>query len=459
MWLRALSFLLLQGLGAVLGVLIAPEELRVPGLLAGMLAGGWLWVLHDALRGLRVLGWLRADDLQDAPLRRGLWGQLAGRMNLAARRREQAGSESERRLQNILSAMQASPNGVMLLDGQGRIEWLNQTAASHFGLNLLRDRLQPLTHLIRDPAFVAYMGDPGAHGKPVVLPGYAHSADNPMRISVQLHDYGQGTGTGPGSGVRRLLLTRDITVFEQAEAMRRDFVANVSHEIRTPLTVLAGFIETLQSLDLSEAERKDYLNLMAQQSNRMQTLVNDLLMLSRLEGSPPPGEGEWTRLDAFMGSLEQEGRSLSALLHADQPQQLDFAPSPLLELSGVVAELHSAMSNLVSNAVRYTPGGGAVRCGWIAFEDGSLEFWVRDSGPGIAPEHIPRITERFYRVDRSRSRESGGTGLGLAIVKHVAQRHGAELRIASEPGKGSRFAIVFPAARVRRIQERGGQSA
>jgi two-component system phosphate regulon sensor histidine kinase PhoR len=241
-------------------------------------------------------------------------------------------------------------------------------------------------------------------------------------------------------------------MFEQAEAMRRDFVANVSHEIRTPLTVLSGFVETLQTLPLEAAERARYLDLMAQQASRMQSLVNDLLMLSRLEGSPLPGAAEWSSVPTLMSQLEQEGRALSAVLNppiTGPAQQLVFEPAPRCELAGTAPELHSALSNLVSNAVRYTPAGGQVRCGWLQHPDGRSEFFVQDSGPGVAPEHIPRLTERFYRVDRSRSRDTGGTGLGLAIVKHVAQRHGAELKIESVLGKGSRFALVFPASRVR----------
>ena len=261
-----------------------------------------------------------------------------------------------------------------------------------------------------------------------------------MRISVQLHPYGEG---------RQLLLTRDITALEQAETMRRDFVANVSHEIRTPLTVLAGFVETLQNLPLDAEERARYLALMAQQSHRMETLVNDLLTLSRLEGSAAPTLMQWTRVRALMAQCEDEGRGLSSRLAPQAGHRLSFTVEGDLEIAGVPTELQSAMSNLLSNAVRYTPGGGEVAVSWRLLPDGRAEYAVRDSGPGIAKEHLPRLTERFYRVDRSRSRETGGTGLGLAIVKHIAQRHGAELRIESTVGKGSRFAILFPVTRLR----------
>jgi two-component system phosphate regulon sensor histidine kinase PhoR len=459
MLLRIFSFLLFQALGAWAGYHIAPEALQIRGMLAGMLGAGILWGLYDFTRGLRVLQWLRADALAVAPpLRLGLWGQVAERVSRAARMRERAARESEHRLQNVLSALQASPNGVLLLDAAGRIEWLNQTAAAHLGLDPTRDLQQHLVNLVRNPAFTAYLASGQYGGGGVTLPGRGHNSTNPVRLSVQLHEYGEG---------RRLLLSRDITLVEQAEAMRRDFVANVSHEIRTPLTVLSGFVETLQTLQLQEDERARYLDLMAQQAERMQALVNDLLMLSRLEGSPPPGEGEWVALPAMMRQLQQEAQTLSAVLHPVRPgvsprmpqgakkggQTLDFEPAPAYELAGANTELHSALSNLVSNAVRYTPADGTVRCGWRLLEsDGRMdcaEFWVQDTGPGIAAEHIPRLTERFYRVDRSRSRETGGTGLGLAIVKHVAQRHGAELKIDSTLGQGSRFALEFPAHRLR----------
>ncbi len=446
MLLRLLSFLLLQGLGGWAGVWLAPAALQIRGALLGMLAAGLLWVLVDFTRGLRVLQWLRQNDVSDVPLRLGLWGAVAERVRRMVRLREQATRESDRRLQDFLAALQASPNGVVLLDASGRIEWFNQTAAHHFGLEPGRDLLQHLVNLVRDPGFAAYMAGADFSAS-ITMPGRSHAAAHPVRLSVHLHPYGEG---------RRLLLSRDITMFEQAEAMRRDFVANVSHEIRTPLTVLSGFVETLQTLTLDATERARYLDLMAQQAERMQSLVSDLLMLSRLEGSPLPGMGEWVPVPALMHRLEQEARALSTVLNPPMTgaaQAIDFEPPPPRELSGMATELHSALSNLVSNAVRYTPADGQVRCGWLQHDDGRAEFYVQDSGPGIAPEHIPRLTERFYRVDRSRSRDSGGTGLGLAIVKHVAQRHGAELRIESTPGKGSRFAIVFPASRVRRLPQ------
>ena len=373
-----------------------------------------------------------------APAMRGIWGEVVDRTRRLLKNRDQQNQESQTRLDEFLAAMQASPSGVVLLDAQGRIEWCNQMATQHFGFDAQRDVLQHIANLVREPAFRAYMAS-GNFSHDVVIPGNASTPARPVKLSVHVHSYGKG---------RKLLLSRDITAVELAEAMRRDFVANVSHEIRTPLTVLAGFIETLQTLPLKEPERVRYLTLMAQQSQRMQTLVSDLLTLSRLEGSPFPDANEWMTTSALLAQCEQEARALSVVL-APQGHQLEFDAGPACEIAGVQTELYSAMSNLVTNAVRYTPEGGQVRVSWTLHSDGRGEFQVKDKGPGIAPEHLPRLTERFYRIDRSRSRETGGTGLGLAIVKHVAQRHGAELHIDSQPGHGSCFSIVFPAARVR----------
>ena len=278
------------------------------------------------------------------------------------------------------------------------------------------------------------------------MAGRDSSPSRPVMLSVHIYPYGVG---------RHLLLARDITALEQAEAMRRDFVANVSHEIRTPLTVLVGFVETLQTLDLSPEEHKHYLALMAQQAGRMQNLVQDLLTLSRLEGSPPPTYNDWFPVGQMLRQCAVEAHALSKLLTkgADVGHALSFpepeAPAMDWEIAGVQAELISAFSNLISNALRYTPAGGSVEVRWEGLLDGGARFSVKDSGPGIDPAHIGRLTERFYRVDRSRSRDTGGTGLGLAIVKHALQRHGAKLEIHSQLGAGATFSAVFPAHRLR----------
>lgn len=417
------------------------------GALAGLALAGVLWFVLDLWRAARVLRWLKGSDASPAPALRGLWGEVSDRARRLLRQREQQTQESQARLQEFLAAIQASPNGVVLLDKLGRIEWCNQIAAGHFGFDAQRDVLQQIGNLVRDPAFAAYYAA-GDDTREISIPGPGGTPSRPLRVSVHLHPYGDG---------RKLLLSRDVTALEQAEAMRRDFIANVSHEIRTPLTVLAGFVETLRTVSLNKHERARYLELMAQQSERMQTLVNDLLTLSRLEDNPPPGADRWTPVSALLEQCLQEAQTLSALLtdgeRAGHDLRLD--PAPDLhgrgEIAGALNELHSALSNLLNNAVRYTPAGGVIEVRWQLLPDGRAAFSVQDSGPGIAPEHIPRLTERFYRIDRSRSRETGGTGLGLAIVKHVAQRHGAELHIDSAPGLGSTFSIVFPASRVRAL--------
>ncbi|MBA3772426.1 MAG: phosphate regulon sensor histidine kinase PhoR [Ramlibacter sp.] len=429
---RFFSFLCWQLGGGLVGWWLAHDK----GAMGGIVAAALGWLALDSARGARVLAWLRRADMTGIPSVAGLWAEVVDRARRALRLREQEAAESARRLQEFLSAIQASPNGVVLLDPHGRIEWSNQTAAEQFGFDLQRDMMQQIANLVRDPAFTAYYQSAG--DQEIVIAGPRSSPSRPAKLSVQLHPYGEG---------RKLLLSRDVTAVEQADVMRRDFVANVSHEIRTPLTVLAGFVETLQNLPLDDEERARYLGLMSQQAHRMQTLVNDLLTLSRLEGSPLPGVGEWTPAAVLMAQCQQEAQGLSAVL--GKVHALIFEPAPAVEISGSPHELQSALSNLVSNAVRYTPARGSIHVQWGQLADGRGEFSVRDSGPGIAPEHISRLTERFYRVDRSRSRETGGTGLGLAIVKHVVQRHGAELKIDSTPGAGSTFAIEFPAGRLR----------
>ena len=437
MWFRLFVFVLVQAAAGLLGWL----WLGWPGALLGVVIGSTLTLALDSWRGVRFIRWMREPDLSAPPVTRGLWGEASYRVIRALRAEQLRARNSARRLDDFLTAIQASPNGVILLDPEGRIEWCNDIAGQHFGIDPRRDLLQHIGNLVREPAFTAYYAS-GDYEREAKLIGRADTPAHPVKLSVQLYRYGND---------HKLMLSRDITAVARADAMRRDFVANVSHEIRTPLTVLAGFIETMQTLPLSEAERASYLGLMAAQSERMRTLVNDLLTLSRLEGSPLPGASEHTDLAALLAQCETEARGLSGLLHPpdEQPQQLVFGPPPDFSLTGVASELRSALSNLINNAVRYTPAGGSIEVRSERLPDGRARIAVTDSGPGIAPEHLPRLGERFYRVDRSRSRESGGTGLGLAITKHVAQRHGGELQISSQPGKGSCFALVLPSSRVR----------
>lgn len=392
----------------------------------------------DAQQIGRLLEWLRNTD---APLPRRLsrqWMELASYVIRQRRRHKDRLAYSDKRLEDFLAAMQASPNGVVLMDADDRIEWFNQTAAQHFGLDARRDAQQHFTNLVRDPVIAAYFSARDFQHS-VLIAGRSSARSSAQRISVQLHVYGES---------RSLLLSSDVTAIEQAEAMRRDFVANVSHEIRTPLTVLGGFVETLQTLQLNEAERVRYLDLMAQQASRMQSLVDDLLTLSKLEGSPLPSDDGWIHVGSLMRQCADEGRVLSNLVWGSaQEIHVDFDAED--QIAGSESELHSALFNLVGNAVRYTPADKSISVSWRCEANGQGVVTVTDQGIGIAPDHIPRLTERFYRVDRSRSRETGGTGLGLAIVKHVLQRHDAELKIESTFGSGSSFQMVFPAHRVR----------
>ena len=417
--------------------------------LAGAFLGSLSWVLLNAIRAGRVLIWLRGEgDPRSMPLVGGIWGEVTQRTRRLLKQHLQNTQSSDQRLDDFLSAIQVSPNGVLLLDANGQIEWCNATAAEHFGLDAKADVSQHIGNLVRDPVFAAYLSE-GDFTHDVKIAGKNNSHTRPCRLAVQIHPYGLG---------RKLLLSNDITAVELSELMRRDFVANVSHEIRTPLTVLSGFVESLQTLPLNDFERDKYLGLMAQQANRMETLVNDLLILSRLEGSPSPLVDTWLKVSALMTICEQEARSLSDILSLstsvldvgqNKAQNFVFEISPALEIAGVQTELLSAMSNLINNAVRYTPIGGLIRVVFQVTEQGKAIFSVSDTGSGIASEHLSRLTERFYRVDTSRSRESGGTGLGLAIVKHVVQRHGGELTIESTLGKGSTFSFTLPAHRVR----------
>jgi two-component system phosphate regulon sensor histidine kinase PhoR len=404
-----------------------------------------LWWFWDAIRGLRVVYWLRYGNLAEVPSTFGLWGTVVDRTRRLLRARERAIKASEQRLKDFLSAIQASPNGVVLLDENFQIEWCNQTAAYQLGIEPERDIAQRIGNLVRDPIFSAYMTSSDVV-ESIVIEGRGKNPKMPLRISIQRHPYGEG---------KQLLITRDVTVVEQAEAMRRDFVANVSHEIRTPLTVLAGFVETLQTLKLSPQEQDNYLALMATQAQRMQSLVDDLLTLSRLEGSPIPGFTSHIALSQLMDTCQIESQQLSKLLFQDKiAQVIVFETDPMILdylVLGEQRELQSALSNLVSNAIRYTPQGGRIEVHAFISTDGNLNLQVKDTGPGILPEHLPRLTERFYRVDRSRSRESGGTGLGLAIVKHVMQRHGCQLQIASIAGQGSCFNLIFPPARWKQV--------
>jgi two-component system phosphate regulon sensor histidine kinase PhoR len=399
-----------------------------------------LFILIQDWKFSRFQKWLHSVPLQVNPDWNGAWLDVAARIHRQQLLADNIAKLNERRLQDFLLAIQASPNGVILLDGEARIDWCNDTAASHLGLDVKKDRLQHIVHLVRDPLFARYFAQDN-HPSEVLIDGRSTSVSNLRKLSVQLHKYGDG---------RLLLLSRDVTEVVKAEAMRRDFVANVSHEIRTPLTVLGGFVETLQSVPLDAQETQKYLQLMSSQAERMQSLVADLLTLSQLEATQSPNGQDYISLPDLVTQVMSEANSFTSLLAEQQvgkKHALVFDQVPLLWLMGSQKELFSALSNLVSNAIRYTPLGGLVHLTFSQTDD-QLTISVIDTGPGIASEHLPRLTERFYRIDQSRSRETGGTGLGLAITKHVMQRHGGELQIQSELGKGSTFNLIFPSSRI-----------
>ena len=336
----------------------------------------------------------------------------------------------ERQHKRFIEAFQASPNGIVMLDDQDQIEWCNAIAEQFLGLQFKRDALQRIHYIVRKPEFVQYMMS-RQYEEPVVLEKMGSASSLILRLQVF-----------PFSENRRLILIQDITDLSKAEAMRRDFVANVSHEMRTPLTVMMGFLETVQTLELPSEQKAQYLDMMMDQGKRMKNLVEDLLTLANLEANTQPAPMNSISMSYLMSLIKNDAYALSQGKHS-----LNFDLKTPCNLLGEEREVLSAFSNLVSNAIRYTPNVGSVSATWSVNAAGEGEFSVTDTGPGISPEHIPRLTERFYRIDRSRSRETGGTGLGLAIVKHVANRHQANLVIESTPGRGSTFTLRFPPAR------------
>jgi two-component system phosphate regulon sensor histidine kinase PhoR len=389
-----------------------------------------LALLFHTVQIAAFLRWLRRPARDALPPGRGLWEEAFATLHRHLKDRDEERERLRAALARFRDAGRALPDGVVILDREYRIEWANPTAARHFSIDARRDFGQPLANFVRQPDFVAWL-EAGDFREPLVLRGVRGETV----LLVRLIEFGDE---------QKLLNSRDVTAQEKLETMRRDFVANVSHELKTPITVLSGFVETLgdAGIETSAAQRRRYLALMAEQARRMQQLIEDLLTLSALESSPAPADEQSIDMRAFVGQLAEEARVLSAGRH-DVVVDVDSDS----RLVGSARELHSAFSNLVSNAVRYTPEGGTVTLTW-RLADARGVFAVKDTGIGVETRHIPRLTERFYRVDQGRSRDSGGTGLGLAIVKHVLTRHQAGLEVESEFGKGSTFRAEFPAARV-----------
>jgi two-component system phosphate regulon sensor histidine kinase PhoR len=409
--------------------------------LAATAAGVFLhWAVAAALLALGVafhtaqlaafLRWLRRPSLDTLPAGSGVWEQALATLHRHLKGRNEDQVRLAEALERFRAAGRALPDGVAILDRDYRIEWTNPTAERHFGIDARRDLGQPVTNFVRHPEFVAYL-EQGDFRDPVTL----RLPRGDAVLQLHLIEFGEE---------QKLLNSRDITAQERLETMRRDFVANVSHELKTPVTVLSGFVETLgdESIEVSGAQRRRYLGLMSEQARRMQRLIEDLLTLSALESSAAPQDEAPIEVAAFIEKLAEEARALSNSRH-----KVVVRVEGDCRLTGSAKELHSAFSNLVSNAVRYTPEGGTVTLAWT-LDGGRGVFGVADTGIGVESRHIPRLTERFYRVDQGRSRDTGGTGLGLAIVKHVLTRHQASLEVQSELGKGSVFRAVFPPQRV-----------
>ena len=418
--------------------LAALAAIALAAIVLGLLAGAaWGWALgalgvgallaFHVVHLARLVRWLENPVAGAVPEGSGTWDEVL----TALHRYERSGAAREQQLADALTqfrrAAQAMPDGVVLLDAKNAIEWCNDQAAAMLELDSRADVGRPIANLVREPAFIDYLASEGeAHARPIRL-AVAHG----RVAAIQLIPYGES---------QTLLLARDITQAERVETMRRDFVANVSHELRTPLTVLVGFLETVRELKLDPQRVRDYIGMMREQASRMHRIIEDLLALSVLESAPPPA-AERVRIAPLLERLAADAAALSGGRHT-----ISVRGRAQVDLLGAESEIASAFGNLLSNAVRYTPAGGRVTLAWDDGPDGA-SFSVEDTGVGIAPDHIPRLTERFYRVDRSRSRETGGTGLGLAIVKHALARHQASLEIASTPGSGSRFTARFPATR------------
>ncbi len=388
----------------------------------------------------RIERWVREDKDSQPVLAAGVLDELSHQIY----RLRQRNKRRERRLSGALNRFQQSatamPDATVVLRANGEIEWFNEAATRLLGLHFRADLGQRIDNLVRHPAFVHFY----ARGDYSEILEFPSPEDNSIILALQVVPYGDD---------QRLLIARDITYLHRLEQVRRDFVANVSHELRTPLTVISGYLETMTSADDDHARQwSRSLMFMTQHTQRMQRLVEDLLLLSRLETKTAGDTWEPVAVPAMLNTLREE----AAALGAGKAQEITLACDQSVWLRGNEKELRSAFSNLVANAVQYTPEKGVINIRWFADEDGA-HFRVEDTGIGIQAWHIPRQTERFYRVDTGRARRDGGTGLGLAIVKHVMQHHGGELNVESTVGQGSTFTCNFPQSMVINKTEIGSQ--
>jgi two-component system phosphate regulon sensor histidine kinase PhoR len=399
-------------------------------LLAGAALGLAVALAWNLFNLLRLDRWLRDRSRMDPPDTSGLWQDVVSRVVRLHRRKryhKQRLLEVFRELRRSTAAM---PDGVVVLNAAWEIVWFNRAAARLLELRRRVDSGLRITNLLREPAFVRYL-EAARFDEPLVL---ARGGESPVHLSLQVVPYGTE---------QKLMLVRDVSRQMALETMRKDFVANASHELRSPLTVISGYLETLAGDETLDNSLRVPLAEMQRQAQRMNTIVGGLLDLSRLDAAAQEAGTEDIDVPALVAVLRKDVQARAS--HPELEVRLDSTA----HLVGDYAEVVSAFSNLVENAVKYTPVTGKVQICWGTSADGTARFTVADTGPGIAEEHLPRLTERFYRVDEGRAREAGGTGLGLAIVKHVLQHHGAFLEIDSTPGEGSCFSCVFPSRRVR----------
>ncbi|HYJ42084.1 MAG TPA: phosphate regulon sensor histidine kinase PhoR [Steroidobacteraceae bacterium] len=407
--------------GAMLGWLAGSVWLGISGALGLYLA----WNLWQ-LRALDF--WLQHRSIADPPDAMGLWGDVVAQVVRLHRRKRFHKEKLTRLFRELRRSTAAMPDGVVMLDPQGEIVWFNRKAGELLDLSRRADLGLRIDNLVRHPDFVRYLHG-GQFSMPVIV-----RLDTPTErfIAFQVISYGED---------QRLLMLRDVTREVRMEQMRKDFVANASHELRSPLTVVAGYLENF-SADPGLGELAAPVAEMRRQTDRMTRIIEDLLELSRFEANDAPIKGQPIDVSAMASMLRKD-----VLARPVHPRQVEVVIESAAQLIGEEAMVQSAFSNLVDNAAKYTPPDGSMQIRWWTDEEGG-HFSVRDTGPGISSEHIPRLTERFYRVDPGRSRETGGSGLGLAIVKHALHRHGGRLEIESVEGRGSTFTCHFPHDRV-----------
>lgn len=444
-WLyrKVFLFLLILLLCAAIGAFISYKVGVFWGIgcLAGISLGSIITWFIEMWQANRLLSWLRDLEVETTSLQtlqgKGYWALLSLYIARLMRKKDKRLEAQQQQIEQFLTALQIAPTGILLLDKDNYLLWGNRSASVYFDLVFPRDYAQQITNMVRQPEILAYLQGGHHNAVPLRIKSGAHEQYT-LVLTVTQYDERQ----------HKLLLIQDVSEQERADQMRRDLVANVSHEMRTPLTVLTGFIETMQHLELTEKEKKDYLFLMAEQSTRMNHLVTDLLTLAKLESSPAPDTQYWVSVEELMVQIQHAAKQLSGGKHS-----ITFVSDEAegCEIGGDETEIMSAMSNLVSNAIRHTPEKSQINVIWRLLGDGTGEFSVHDTGPGIAKEHMARLAERFYRVDHSRSRQTGGTGLGLSIIKHVMQRHDGTLEIESTLGQGSVFRLEFPASRIRKV--------